>query len=119
MLMNVARGLLAGAAIAPWADSNVQVPFGVSPQKQLLTSASSAVKLSQSELVPLLDGDFDNFLSSLTKDWGFRGMGVAVVRNHPTNENGNWHVETKGYGMKDSSGAAVTNEVSLLFHSMA
>ncbi|KIJ27804.1 hypothetical protein M422DRAFT_215671, partial [Sphaerobolus stellatus SS14] len=37
-------------------------------------------------------------------------MGVAVVRNHPNNENGNWHVETKGYGTKDSSGAAVTNE---------
>lgn len=57
----------------------------------------------------LLDESFDEFLAAISAEWGIKGLSVAVVRRQ---SNGNWHTETKGYGVKNAAGDPVTEDVS-------
>ncbi|KAF8314955.1 beta-lactamase/transpeptidase-like protein [Clavulina sp. PMI_390] len=58
----------------------------------------------------LLDDSFEEWLANLTSIWGLKGLSVAVVRRH--DDDGSWHVETKGYGVKNEAGDLVTDETT-------
>lgn len=58
----------------------------------------------------VLDDDFDRWIQELADEWSIKGIGIAVVRRLP-GSNG-WAVETKGYGIRNSAGEPVTNDVS-------
>lgn len=56
----------------------------------------------------LLDNDFDAWLHDLGIEWGMKGLSIAAVR---LDSSGQWNVETKGYGIKDSAKNPVTEDV--------
>lgn len=57
----------------------------------------------------ILDDAFDDWLTNLTSFWGMKGLSIAVVKRK---DDGKWDVETKGYGVKNEAGSAVTEDVS-------
>lgn len=59
----------------------------------------------------LLDDSFDAWLHDLASEWGMKGLSIAVVRRK---SDGDWDVETKGYGVKNTAGDPVTEDVSAL-----
>lgn len=73
--------------------------FVLANQKILFSPQSNA----------LLDSDFDEWISGLGEEWGMKGLAIAAVRLNPSGE---WNIETKGYGIKDSDGNPVTENVS-------
>lgn len=65
--------------------------------------------LSSPQRNVLLDSDFDDWISDLGEEWGMKGLAIAAVRLNPSGE---WNIETKGYGIKDSDGNPATEDVS-------
>ncbi|KAG5636733.1 hypothetical protein H0H81_007062 [Sphagnurus paluster] len=54
----------------------------------------------------VLNSETDAFINEILSSWGSPGgVGVAVVRK---NQQGNWAVETKGYGLATANGSRVT-----------
>lgn len=64
---------------------------------------------SASTLPLILDESFDGWLYNLTSFWGMKGLSIAIVRRK---EDGEWDVETKGFGIKNAAGDAVTENVN-------
>ena len=71
------------------------------PLRAFETPLASALPL-------ILDESFDEWLHNLTSFWGMKGLSIAVVRRK---EDGEWDVETKGFGIKNAAGDAVTENV--------
>lgn len=65
----------------------------------------------------ILDGEFDRWLNALGKDWGMKGISVAVVQRGA--DDTQWAVETKGYGVKNQQGTPVTSDVRLCHYPSA
>lgn len=63
------------------------------------------------KVLQLLDNSFDAWLHDLVSEWGMKGLSIAVVRRK---SDGGWDVETKGYGVKNTAGDPVTEDVSVL-----
>lgn len=81
----------------------------VIPLSYLVGSLCAQLPLTSSFIrKPLLDKSFDIWLAKVNNTWATKGIGIAVVRR---DQSGNWDVETKGYGIRDSSGAPVTEDV--------
>lgn len=56
----------------------------------------------------VLDDEFETWLADLTSEWGMKGISISVVQRL---DDGQWNVETKGYGVKNAAGDPVTPDV--------
>ncbi|KAF8312197.1 beta-lactamase/transpeptidase-like protein [Clavulina sp. PMI_390] len=58
---------------------------------------------------PILDAEFESWLSNISSVWGLKGLSIAVVQRH---DDESWQMETKGYGVKNEAGDPVTHETT-------
>lgn len=78
-------------------------------QVPLSSPSLSDESLASTSPHAILDDAFDDWLTNLTSFWGMKGLAIAVVKRK---DDGKWDVETKGYGVKNEAGNAVTEDVS-------
>lgn len=68
--------------------------------------------VNHAEANDILDEEFNEWVYKLGVEWGMKGLAIAVVQK---GQDSQWHVETKGYGVRDRKGNPVTSEVRSQF----